>query len=118
MLTSKRIILFIICVAIFNISIAPLYYAEEPDETKRLEKKIEELKIQLKEMENRLQKLEPSKPEYISDPPWKEQPFPSNMFQISEVIKNGTKISFDVIVNKPEYKRPAYEEHWYSTTGR
>lgn len=44
MLTSKRIILFIICVVIFNISIAPLYYAEEPDETKRLEKKLKNLK--------------------------------------------------------------------------
>lgn len=118
MLTPKRIILFIICVGIFNISIAPLYYAEEPNEAKSLEKKIEDLKAQLKEAENRLHKLEPSKPENITDPPWKEQPFPSNMVQISEVIKNGTKIPFEVIVNKPDYKRPAYEEHWYSTTGR
>ncbi len=74
MLTPKKISLFIICVVIFNLSIAPSYYAEEPIETKSLEKKIEELKTQLKEMENRLQKLEPSKPENISDPPWKEQP--------------------------------------------
>lgn len=118
MLNPKSITLFIICVVIFNLSIAPPYYAEESNETKSLEKKIEDLKAQLKEVENRLQKLEPSKPVNISDPPWKEQPFPSNVVQISKVIKNGTKIPFEVIANKPDYKRPAYEEHWHSTTGR
>ncbi|WP_339199045.1 hypothetical protein MKY27_07290 [Solibacillus sp. FSL R5-0449] len=117
MVTAKRI-LFIICVVIFNISIAPFCKAEELNEAKSLEEKIEDLKEKLKEAENRLQNLEPSKPENISDPPWKEQPFPSNIVQISEVMKNGTKIPFEVIVNKPDYKRPAYEEHWYSKTGR
>lgn len=41
MLTPKKVTLFIICVVIFNLSIAPSYYAEEPIETKSLEKKIE-----------------------------------------------------------------------------
>ena len=116
MLTPKKITLFIICVVIFNLSIAPSYYAEEPIES--LEEKIEELKAQVKEMEKRLHYLEPSKPKNISDPPWKEQSFPSNVVPILKVIEKGTKIPFEVIVDKPDYKRPAYEENWHSTTGR
>lgn len=120
MATPKKITLLMMCLLIFNLSFAPSYYAEEPIETKikSLEKKIEELKVQVKEMENRLQNLEPSKPENISDPPWEELPFPSKVVPISTVIDNGTKIPFEVIVNKPDYKRPVYEEHWHSTTGR
>lgn len=45
MLIPKRITLFgTICVVIFNLSITPPYYAEEPIETKSLEKKMRNLK--------------------------------------------------------------------------
>ena len=45
--------------------------------------------------------------------------FPIKYRATSKVIENGTKIPFEVIANKTDYKRPAYEEHFrYDTTGR
>ncbi|TQR19656.1 hypothetical protein [Psychrobacillus vulpis] len=79
---------------------------------------MDELNDLIKEMKHRLQRLEPTDAIQISDPPWSEQAFPSTVVPVSEVIENGTKIAFETILNKPDYKRPSYEAHWHSTTGR
>ncbi|MEC1722983.1 hypothetical protein [Schinkia azotoformans] len=76
------------------------------------------LEMENEELKQRIKKLEPPVPVNIQDPPWGELSFPSKIKPISEVIHNGTKIPFDLIVDKPEYERPAYNEQWHSTIGR
>lgn len=48
----------------------------------------------------RLISLEPEKPEAISDPPFYNEPLPTRVFQISEVINQNQTINFDVTYNK------------------
>ncbi|QOR68813.1 hypothetical protein IM538_03965 [Cytobacillus suaedae] len=78
----------------------------------------QKLEMENEELKQRIKRLEPPEPVNIQDPPWGELSFPSKIFPISEVIHKGTNIPFDVIVDKPEYERPAYNELWHSTIGR
>lgn len=93
------------------------YYADEPVELKikKLENKVEEFRKLAEERGKRLERLEPSEPKDIEDPPSGEEVFPSKVMPISKIIDKQNKISFNVIVDKPNYKRKAYEQHWHST---
>jgi hypothetical protein len=73
---------------------------------------------QVEQLERRLKSLEPEKAVDIEDPPWKELTFPAIQYPISEVISDGTKIPFQVILDKPDYKRPAYKADWHSSVAR
>ncbi|WP_458413082.1 hypothetical protein ACNQFZ_20165 [Schinkia sp. CFF1] len=109
----KILILFLL-----NYLITPLLDVEaatDPQVIKKLEKENTELKEQIEQLKHRLKKLEPPKPVTIQDPPWGKLSFPSKVEPAAEIIHNGTKIPYDVIVDKPEYIRPAYENHWHST---
>ncbi|OZU88075.1 hypothetical protein CIL03_13150 [Virgibacillus indicus] len=81
------------------------------------EKENEELKEIIKKLRLRIKTLEPPEPVDIQDPPWRELSFPAELEPISDIIHNGANIPFDLIVNKPDYERPAYEEHWHSLGG-
>lgn len=72
----------------------------------------------VEQLERRLKFLEPGKAIDIGDPPWKELPFPATQYPISEVISSGTMIPFQVILDKADYKRPAYQSDWHSSVGR
>lgn len=85
------------------------------DQDIKLQHENEQLKEQLQKLKHRLKQLEPTEPVNIQDPPWEEPPFPSLVEPIPEIINKGTKIPFEVIVNKTEYERPAYETQWHST---
>ncbi|QCR34436.1 hypothetical protein C1N55_07195 [Lysinibacillus sp. SGAir0095] len=61
--------------------------------------------------------MEPAQPENLQDPPWEKLQFPSKTLPITEILHKGTKIPFDVIVDKSDYVRPSYEKHWHSSVG-
>lgn len=82
-----------------------------------LKKENEELKEMIENLRQRMSELEPPMPVNIADPPWEEPTFPTKVKPISEIIHKGAKIPFDVIVNKPDYERLAYEKHWHSSVG-
>ncbi|MFC4411414.1 hypothetical protein ACFOZY_13375 [Chungangia koreensis] len=75
-------------------------------------------KNSVEQLEKRLKSLEPEKAVDIEDPPWKERPFPTIQFPISKVISTGTQIPFQVILDKPDYQRPAFKADWHSSVGR
>ncbi|MFZ3590103.1 hypothetical protein ACOI1C_12675 [Bacillus sp. DJP31] len=114
MYIARIIISILLCSTFTNIGLPSLSLAEEAT----LENEVKSLKEVIEKLENRLKHLEPSNPINIKDPPWEERKLPANEAPISEVIKTGTKIPFKIIVNKPKYERPAYEEHWHSSVGR
>ncbi|HJF32180.1 MAG TPA: hypothetical protein K8V56_10455 [Sporosarcina psychrophila] len=77
----------------------------------------------IQELEQRLDFLEPPEPTTILDSPFPfekgtEVHFPTDVIPISEVLKEGTKIPFQVMKSEPNYIRPIYEEDWHSTSGR
>lgn len=116
----KNKLMVFILIFVINFSFVPGYEADVADEAKvkKLERQIEVLgKILLKKNEQ-LSRLEPREPIEIQDPPWGEVEFPSKILPISEIISDGKQISYKVIINKPEFKRPTYEKHWHSTVGR
>ena len=76
--------------------------------------------VRIQELEHRLESLEPPEPTTILDSPFPfeegtEKNFPTDDVPISVVLKEGTKIPFNVIVREPDYIRPIYEEQWHST---
>lgn len=78
----------------------------------------EESKNQTEELEKRLKSLEPPIPIHMDELPFEanlKKLYPSQTVPIRDVIDKGKKISFSVIKNLPDYKRPVYEEHWHST---
>lgn len=103
---------------LLNYTIIPLSIADAAGDSqfKKLEKENSELKEQIEQLRQRLKKLEPHESENIQDPPWGKQSFPSKVEPIAKIIHKGTKIPFEVIVDKPDYVRPAYENHWHSTS--
>ncbi|OCA92559.1 hypothetical protein [Pseudobacillus wudalianchiensis] len=116
---QKWIVLFI-CSIIANVSSAPFAYGKEDlkIEINKLENRIKKYGILLREQEKRLKNLEPSEPVRIDDPPWAGLSLPSHTESIRTVIKTGPRIPFKTIIDKPDYKRAAYEKYWHSTTGR
>jgi hypothetical protein len=116
MYITRNCLSILLCILIITYFLTSLSYREASVEgLKTFEKENEELKEKLRQ---RLKRLEPSPPENLQDPPWGEMQFPTKVVRVSEVIKGGTKIPYRVIVDKQNYKRPAYEEHWHSTVGR
>ncbi|MGE7696140.1 hypothetical protein ACQKNC_18860 [Lysinibacillus sp. NPDC094177] len=111
MCNVKKISLCMITLILFNLNIVSSYDAEEPN-------RFYGLKAKIKGLENRLNSLEPIKPQTIADPPFPELSLPSKFDTLSHVIENGAKIPYDVIINNPGYRRPAYEEYWHSSIGR
>jgi hypothetical protein len=92
----------------------------EPEDLKEMEKEKIELVEQIKKLKQRLSRLEPPKPIQIPDSPFPfeqgvEEQYPNDAVPISEVFKQGKRISFKIIKSEPSYKRPIYEEHWHST---
>lgn len=41
--------------------------------------------------------------------------FPSKVHSISNIIKNGQEVPFEVGLNDPNWKRPTYKPYWHST---
>jgi hypothetical protein len=117
---ARNYLLILLYLLLINFVVTPTSSAEKSveKEINRSEKETEELKELAEQLEQRLIRLEPTDPVNIQDPPWGEIQFPSNVVPVSKVIQKGTKIPYDVIVDKPDYKRPAYEKHWHSTVGR
>jgi hypothetical protein len=114
----RKYLLIILSLILVNCIIIPVLNVEasvDSQELKQLEKENKELKATIEKLTQRIKNLEPSKPLNIQDPPWGKLPFPSNIMPISEIIHNGTKIPFDVIVDKPDYERLVYEKHWHSS---
>lgn len=105
---NSRLVLFIIVCALLFCDIYPINSVTA----------LEPANGPVEELEKRLRSLEPTDPKQLKDPPWEELPFPSSELPISHIITKGKKINFEVIVNKPKYQRPAYEEIWHSTIGR
>ncbi|MFF2179249.1 hypothetical protein ACFVT8_22775 [Lysinibacillus sp. NPDC058147] len=111
MCNVKKITLCMISLILINLSIIPSFDAKESN-------KVNGLEAQIKGLENRLKNLEPIKPQTIPDPPFPELSPPSKFVTLSQVIENGATIPYEVIINNPGYKRPAYEEYWHSSIGR
>ncbi|MEY9974640.1 hypothetical protein ABH966_005052 [Lysinibacillus sp. RC46] len=111
MCNVKKITLCMISLLLINLSIVSSFDAKEL-------RRLNGLKAQIKGLENRLKNLEPIKPQTIADPPFPELTPPSKFVTLSQLIENGTTIPYEVIVNNPGYKRPAYEEYWHSSIGR
>ncbi|WP_337988607.1 hypothetical protein [Lysinibacillus sp. JNUCC 51] len=111
MCNVKKISLCMISLILFNLSIVSSYDAKESN-------RVNGLKAQIKGLENRLRSLEPIKPQTIADPPFPELSPPSKFVPLTQVIEDGIAIPYDVIINNPGYKRPAYEEYWHSSIGR
>lgn len=111
---------FILCCILLTSQVFTASAKEIVDQqkTSELKKENEELKNTIDKLNDRLKRLEPENPVKMEDPPWGQASFPAKVFPISEVITKGTKIPFHIIINKPDYKRPAYEEYWRSTIGR
>jgi hypothetical protein len=80
----------------------------DQQKTAELKRENEDLRTTVDKLNNRLERLEPANPVKMEDPPWGHAPFPTKVFPISEVITKGTKIPFHLIINRPDYKRPAY----------
>jgi hypothetical protein len=115
----NKLIIFLFIFIVYFI-FTPSYYAEDNYETKikQLERQVEELEKKLTKKNEQIKTIEPTVPQEIKDPPWGNPPFPTKISPISEIITNGKQIPFRVLINKPEYKRAAYENHWHSTYGR
>ncbi|TQR28795.1 hypothetical protein C7Y47_19735 [Lysinibacillus sphaericus] len=111
MCNVKKITLCMISLILINLSIVSSFDAKELS-------RLNGLKAQIKGLENRLKSLEPIKPQTIADPPFPELSPPSKFVTLSQVIENGNTIPYEVIVNNPGYKRPAYEKYWHSSIGR
>ena len=74
----------------------------------------EELEEKLKELEGRLNMLEPKDPRNLYPADF-HPPFPSKTYSIAEVIQTGRRVPFQVGVDRPEWVRPVYIENWHST---
>ncbi|WP_255508041.1 hypothetical protein [Lysinibacillus sp. BW-2-10] len=113
MYNSRKYLIIILSLILTICMLSPASHVEatvNPQELKKLQEENEKLK-------QRINSLEPAQPETLQNPPWETLQMPSNPLPITEVIQKGTKIPFDVIVDKPDYVRPAYEKHWHSSYG-
>jgi hypothetical protein len=119
-----QIVRMFLCLFLMGFTVMPYVSAKEPVDpgvehlVKDMNMDCPEWKQLAEKMEDRLQSLEPSAPADMQDPPGVKLPFPSEVLPIPDVLQLGTKIPFEVIVDKPDFQRPAYEKHWHSTTGR
>lgn len=71
--------------------------------------------VEYNTLRERLKMLEPEKAENIDDPPFYNEPLPSKVIPISEVINKGKEITIEFIYNDPDWKRQAYKSYWHST---
>ncbi|WP_431809645.1 hypothetical protein [Brevibacillus agri] len=121
---KKRIVfiagmLLFIHVAAHGLPAAAANVGDDNDPIKQLEKKVEALEKLLRQRESQLESLEPATPRTLPDPPFRYQPaLPSSVLPVADILRNGTRIPHQLIVDKPKYSRPAYEDHWHSKFGR
>jgi hypothetical protein len=92
----------------------------EHKDIKQLKKEKIGLEEQIEKLKQRLEQLEPVKPTTILDSPFPfeqgtEETYSPDVVPISEVLKQGKRISFKIIKSEPRYKRPIYQEQWHST---
>lgn len=116
----RQYLMIILSLILVNYIINPVSNVEAtviPQDLRKLQEENEKLKATIEELKQRINSLEPSQPKNLEDPPWEKLQFPSNTLPITEIIHKGTKMPFDVIVDKPDYVRPSYEKHWHSSVG-
>ncbi|EHQ61046.1 hypothetical protein PDENDC454_17328 [Paenibacillus dendritiformis C454] len=65
-----------------------------------------------------LENLEPASPVTLPNPPFQQSQPPENLLPISDVLKKGKPIAYDVIADLPQWNRPSYLPYWHSTYGR
>ncbi|MDQ0899332.1 hypothetical protein [Paenibacillus sp. V4I7] len=63
----------------------------------------------------RLKRLEPDEPKDIADPPFGQRAFPSKLKSPQELIRNGKQLPYKVLLDKPDWERPAYKSYWHSS---
>ncbi|WCF11372.1 hypothetical protein NDS46_14960 [Paenibacillus thiaminolyticus] len=100
MKTSLKSFLFITTISCAAITPQPLSYAVSPPNTQQLEN------------------LEPASPVTLPNPPFQQSQPPENLLPISDVLKKGKPIAYDVIADLPQWNRPSYLPYWHSTYGR
>ncbi|SEB45825.1 hypothetical protein [Paenibacillus sp. GP183] len=66
-------------------------------------------------LEERLKRLEPDVPKDITDPPFFQSPFPLKVKPAQDIIKNGRNLPYKVLLDKPNWQRPAYKSFWHSS---
>lgn len=71
--------------------------------------------VRAEDCKTRLQLLEPDKPQDIKERPL---PLPKEAFSIQDIINKGKKLTFNNLLNDPNYERPIYQKHWHSSIGR
>lgn len=119
MYNNRKFVIIFQCLLIIVLVWTPDAKADERlNDQNSNEKENIELKEQIDNLKHRLKRLEPAEPINIQDPPWGNLPFPRKVIPIRDIIKRGPNIPFDLIVDNPEYQRPAYDEIWHSTVGR
>ncbi|MGY4761243.1 hypothetical protein ACVNS2_16785 [Paenibacillus caseinilyticus] len=67
----------------------------------------------IKELKERLKRLEPETPKDINDD---DIQFPSKLMkEPSEMIQSGEKLPYKIIMDNPQWERPLYKSEWHST---
>jgi hypothetical protein len=69
----------------------------------------------IQKLAERLKRLEPEQPKDIADPPFFQPPTPSKVKSPKDIIKSGNKLPFQMLLDKPDWQRPAYKSYWHSS---
>jgi hypothetical protein len=69
----------------------------------------------VKKLTERLNRLEPKEPLDMPDPPFFQGPFPSNIKSPQTIIQSGSQLPYITLLDKPDWKRPAYKTYWHSS---
>jgi hypothetical protein len=64
----------------------------------------------------RLKRLEPEEPKDIADPPFGQRALPSKLKPPQEIIRDGNNLPHKVLLDKPDWQRPAYKSYWHSVS--
>lgn len=121
MKSYKKYLSFLAVIIVINLVLNPLPISNaytNDENAQELGKEIKSLEKIIKKLKERLYFLEPERPTDIIEPKLYNMKLPSKIYPIKEVIESSNEISFETIIDKPNYIRPIYEKHWHSTTGR
>lgn len=100
----SRLLPLLLSIALCMLPSVALAHPEHPDKPQDT--------IKLTE---RLKRLEPDFPKDIADPPFFQSPFPLKVKPAQEINKNGRKLTYNVLLYKPDWERPAYKAYWHSS---
>ncbi|MGN7469628.1 hypothetical protein [Brevibacillus sp. SAFN-007a] len=112
-------ILLVGYVSAFGLPAADANVGDDHDPIKQPEKKVETPEKRLHQREGQLESLESATPRTLPDAPFRYRPaLPSSVLPVADILRTGTRIRHQLLVDKPKYSRPAYEDHWHSKLGR